>query len=84
MPSHHERNAKGVTAADVQGPGSSSSVGKLNVTYKAVDPDDTPASPTSITKEPQYADGSEQIQGPNSGTIGTNPGAKAGADNGSL
>lgn len=65
MASHHEKNAKSPGFADVQGPGSASSAGKLSVSYPRAEDMDTPTSPFSVNKAPDYTAGDVEVDGPN-------------------
>lgn len=65
MPSHHERNAIGVKAEDVQGPGSPSSVGKLNVSYTTETDIQGPAPVVTPKEEPYPASPEPEVDGPN-------------------
>lgn len=65
MPSHHEKNAKGVSAAAVDGPNEGSSVGKLSVSYASPDVLDGPNEDQNYTKAPDYTSKDETVDGPN-------------------
>lgn len=65
MASHHETNAKGVKPGDVQGPGSPSSVGKLNVSYTTSTDIQGPAPVTRPSQEPSPSSQEPPLDSPN-------------------
>ena len=66
MASHHEKNAKGVSPAAVDGPCEASSVSKLSVSYAKPESMDGPCEDQHYTKAPDGpGTGSIEVDGPN-------------------